>query len=252
MIFLHVWKARSSRRTWYDTRATTGCSSRLERSAEAPWVMIGGEVADRSLLPSLCGIEPDEESLCKKAGGLDTSRGCEFESGYGDTNLVPKTCLQFDDALVSNSSNGRAEFPFRGIRCPRTGTTTERKGEIPVVVGGMERSLGVVPGVASDLAQALEDTRRRIKLIVHHDHGAVHNLRSASWKTLGSGSTSMDKARRRGRTWSASDLFAQIQQMQEGGNEPRSTEAHFFAEDRQCLAVVVVLEAATCKCRSRR
>lgn len=53
---------------------------------------------------------------------------------------------------------------------------------LPVVVGGMKGSLGIVPGVAGNLAQALEDTRRRIKLIVHHDHGAVH-YRSASWKT---------------------------------------------------------------------
>lgn len=54
---------------------------------------MGGEVADRSLLPSLCGIELEDESLSAKAGGLVTSREDVLDIEYGETNLVPNTCL---------------------------------------------------------------------------------------------------------------------------------------------------------------
>jgi hypothetical protein len=40
----------------------------------------------------------------------------------------------------------------------------------------MERRLGLIPGIASDLAEALKEARWRIELIVHHNGRPVHSV----------------------------------------------------------------------------
>lgn len=142
---------------------------------------MGGEVADRSLLPSLWGTEL-EDSLLTKAGGLVTSREGVVDVEYGETNLVPKICLEGSRArqnsLVSQASEDAGRWGG--------------DAGIPVVVGGVVRTRRLFPGVAGDLAKALEDARRRIQLIVRHDHGTVHDgsrfigpdaTRVRSWET---------------------------------------------------------------------
>lgn len=60
--------------------------------------------------------------------------------------------------------------------------TVSQRHNLPGIEASMYGGLGVVPGVAGDLAQALKEPHGRVQQVVGHDCCAVHDLGGVIWK----------------------------------------------------------------------